>query len=65
MFPVRCMSCGKPIGQFWEKFDELTKHRSQKIKETLDSFGLKRYCCRQHFLGYVNLVDESAKLKKN
>lgn len=64
MFPVRCMSCGKPIGQLWEKFLEKTKNRTEKVKETLDELGVHRYCCRQQFMGHVDVVEQSAKFKK-
>ena len=65
MFPVRCASCGKPIGQLWEKFDEKTNKRTQNIKETLDELGVTRYCCRQHFMGFVDNTELLAKLKRN
>lgn len=65
LFPVRCMSCGKPIGQLWESFNEKTKNRTEKIKETLDELGVERYCCRQNFMGYVPVTEDAAKLKKS
>lgn len=64
LFPVRCMSCGKPIGQLWEQFKEKTKNRSEKVKETFDELGVERYCCRQHFLGHVELTEQAAKMNK-
>jgi DNA-directed RNA polymerase subunit N len=64
MFPVRCMSCGKPIGDLWEKFLEKTKNRTEKVKETLDELGVNKYCCRQQFMGHVDVVEQSAKFKK-
>jgi DNA-directed RNA polymerase subunit N len=65
MFPVRCTSCGKPIGQHWEVFLQKTKNRKENIKETLDELGVPRYCCRQNFLGHVDIIEEAAKLKKS
>lgn len=64
LFPVRCFSCGKPIGHLWEKFNLETKGRKENIKKALDDLGVSRYCCRQNFLGYVDLTDISSKLKK-
>lgn len=64
LFPVRCTSCGKPIGQLWEKFDQQTKGRTQNVKETLDELGVKRYCCRQQFMGYVDVTSTAAQLKR-
>jgi DNA-directed RNA polymerase subunit N len=55
--PVRCFTCNKIIGQYEERYTkELAK--GSDIKETLDSFGLKRYCCRRMFLGYVPVLDK-------
>ena len=65
MFPVRCNSCGKPIGQLWEKFLEKTKNRTVDVKEVLDELGVKRYCCRQQFMGHIDLIDDVAQLKRN
>jgi DNA-directed RNA polymerase subunit N len=63
IIPVRCFSCGKPIGQFWEKYKERTGG-GEDPKSVLDSFGLKRYCCRQVFLGHVDLIDTISRFKK-
>lgn len=65
MFPVRCMSCGKPIAQFWEPFLVKTKNRTEKVKETLDEMGVERYCCRQQFMGHVENTETLARLKRN
>lgn len=64
IIPVRCWSCGKPIGHLWEKFEEKTK-KGQDVKKVLDDLGLERYCCRQQLLGHVELIDTVAKFKKN
>jgi len=64
LFPVRCVSCGKPIGHLWDEFLEKTKNRTENVKETLDELGVERFCCRQTFLGYVEITEEAAKLKK-
>jgi DNA-directed RNA polymerase subunit N (RpoN/RPB10) len=58
------MSCGKPIGQLWAPFVEKTKDRTEKIKETFVELGVDRYCCQQNFLGHVELIEETAQLKK-
>ncbi|MBT7903342.1 DNA-directed RNA polymerase subunit N [Candidatus Woesearchaeota archaeon] len=63
LIPIRCWSCGKPIGQFWDEFKERTK-KGEEIKTVLDSFGLDRYCCRQQIMGNVDLIDTVAKFKK-
>jgi len=60
--PVRCFSCGKPIGHLWEEFQE--KIKSKDRGEVLDMLKMKRYCCRALFLGHVDLIDTSAQFKK-
>lgn len=64
IIPVRCMSCGKPIGHLWEEFKErVAKGEDRKI--VLDELGLERYCCRSVFLGHVDLIDIAAEFKKH
>jgi DNA-directed RNA polymerase subunit N (RpoN/RPB10) len=63
IIPVRCFSCGKPIGQLWEKYKERVNN-GEDPKEVMDELGLKRYCCRQIFLGHVDLIDTVSKYKK-
>ncbi|MFH1310943.1 MAG: DNA-directed RNA polymerase subunit N [Nanoarchaeota archaeon] len=63
IIPIRCFSCGKPIGQFW---DEYTKRVSEgeKPKKVLDDLGVERYCCRAMFLGQENYIELISKFKK-
>ena len=63
MIPIRCFSCNKPIGHLWEKYVEEVK-KGKKPKDVLDKLGLKKYCCRQIFLGHVDLIDTISKFKK-
>ena len=62
IIPVRCFSCGKPIGHLWETYKELIKNGKQP-KDALDELGLKRYCCRGLFLGHVDTIEEVSKFK--
>lgn len=63
IIPVRCFSCGKPIGQLWEEYNERLK-KKEESKKILDSLGLERYCCRGVFMGHVDLIDTAAQFKK-
>lgn len=63
IIPIRCFSCGKPIGHLWEEFKERSENGENK-KEILDSFKLDRYCCRAVFMGHVDLVDLAGEFKK-
>ncbi len=64
IIPVRCLSCGKPVGHLWESFKERVE-KGEDRKKVLDDLGLKRYCCRALFLGHVDLIDIVARFKKS
>ncbi|MCB9362201.1 DNA-directed RNA polymerase subunit N [Candidatus Woesearchaeota archaeon] len=64
MIPVRCFSCGKPVGHAWEEYKKRVAG-GENSKDVLDSLGFDRYCCRSVFLGHVDLADTAAKFKKN
>lgn len=63
IIPVRCFSCGKPVGQLWEEYVERTGN-GEDAKKVMDELGLKRFCCRALFLGHVDLIDIAAQFKK-
>lgn len=63
IIPIRCYSCGKPVGHLWETYNERVKKGESK-KEVMDDLGLKRYCCRTILLGHVDLIDIAAQFKK-
>jgi DNA-directed RNA polymerase subunit N len=63
MIPIRCFSCGKPVGHLWEKFKERVE-KGEERKKILDDLGLERYCCRALFMGHVDLIDTVARFKK-
>ena len=50
IIPIRCFSCGKPVGHLWEEYKEKVDKGEQPGK-VMDALGLERYCCRGLFLG--------------
>lgn len=63
IIPIRCMSCGKPVGHLWKKYnDEVAS--GKKPKEVMDALGLDRYCCRTLFLGHVDMIKRIGPFKK-
>jgi len=62
IIPVRCISCGKPIAQLWEQFNEKVAAGEDSGK-VLDELGLKRYCCRTLFLTHVDTHKQVGKYK--
>ena len=63
IIPIRCWTCGKPIAQLWETYQERLK-QGDSAKEIFDELGVERYCCRAMFLGQVDLLDTVAQFKK-
>ena len=64
IIPIRCVSCGKPVGHLWEAYQEKLKKGESK-KKAMDDLGLERYCCRALFMGHVELIDKVAAFKKH
>lgn len=62
IIPVRCFTCGKPIGHLYAEFKKRIS-AGEDGKKVFDSLGLKRYCCRQLFLGHVDLLKEVDQFK--
>jgi DNA-directed RNA polymerase subunit N len=56
------MSCGKPVGHLYEEYKKRTEAGEDRGK-VMDELGLKRFCCRQLFMGHVDLIKEIAQFK--
>lgn len=65
IIPVRCFSCGKPIGHLWEEYKKRVKKEGEDSKKVLDELGLERYCCRAIFLGQIDLIKLTGQYKKS
>ncbi|PIA14164.1 RNA polymerases I, II and III subunit Rpb10 [Coemansia reversa NRRL 1564] len=57
IIPVRCFSCGKVVGDKWEKYLMLLD-KELSDGEAMDAMGLKRYCCRRMVLTHVDLIEK-------
>jgi DNA-directed RNA polymerase subunit N len=62
LIPVRCFSCGKPIGHLWEDYKERVG-KGESAEKVMDKLGLERYCCRRMFLSHKDYIDEVVKYK--
>ncbi|MEF8848919.1 MAG: DNA-directed RNA polymerase subunit N [Candidatus Thermoplasmatota archaeon] len=70
MIPIRCFTCGKVLGDIYEKYKKRAEAYNQAIKEgkkpketpkeILDDLGVNRYCCRRMILTHVDLLEEAA-----
>jgi DNA-directed RNA polymerase subunit N (RpoN/RPB10) len=64
IIPIRCFSCGKPIGHLWEEFKQRVEE-GEKQQKVLDELGLERMCCRSMFLGQVDTLELVSQYKKS
>ncbi len=62
IIPIRCISCGKPVGGLYEKFKQRTTNGENPAK-VMDELGLERYCCRALFLTHVNVLGKIGKFR--
>jgi DNA-directed RNA polymerase subunit N len=63
IIPIRCMTCGKPLGHLWEKYEEQVG-KGTDPKKVLDLLGVERYCCRSLFLTHIDMIDKVGKFQK-
>ena len=63
IIPIRCLTCGKPVGHLWEDYQKEVS-KGKKPEEVLTKLDLERLCCRSLFLTHVDLVQRVAKFKK-
>ena len=56
IIPVRCFTCGKIIGNKYDRYLELLQSDYTE-GDALDAMGLKRYCCRRMLLTQIDLTE--------
>ena len=64
IIPVKCFSCGKPIGHLWEQFKKRTAE-GESAEKVLNDLGIEKMCCRAVFLGQTDLIELVGKFKKS
>ena len=57
LIPIRCFTCGKVIGNVWDKYLNLLDS-GKEIAEALDILGMRRYCCRRMLISHVDLIEK-------
>ncbi len=63
MIPVRCFSCGKVVGEYYEEFEKRTS-KGEPAEKIFKDLGIERYCCRRMLLSHVDLIDDIIKYSK-
>jgi len=62
IIPVRCITCGKVVGHLWAEYNKKVQAGEDPGK-VMTHLGLTRYCCRQLFMGHVDLLKEVSQFK--
>ncbi|EAL84632.1 DNA-directed RNA polymerase core subunit RPB10 [Aspergillus fumigatus Af293] len=57
IIPVRCFSCGKVVGDLWERYLQLLDDGIPD-GDAMDQLGCKRYCCRRMIMTHVDLIEK-------
>ncbi|CAI4218573.1 unnamed protein product [Parascedosporium putredinis] len=60
IIPVRCFSCGKVVGDLWERYLRFLDD-GLNDGEAMDRLGLNRYCCRRMVMTHVDLIEKLLK----
>ena len=60
IIPIRCFTCGKVVGNLWERYQALLD-QGTPIADALDQLRLERYCCRRMLMTHVNQIDQLLK----
>jgi DNA-directed RNA polymerase subunit N len=63
LIPIRCFTCGKPVGHLWEEYQKEVK-KGRNPKTVMDSLGVERYCCRSLFLTHVDITKRIGRFRK-
>ncbi|OAL65432.1 DNA-directed RNA polymerases N/8 kDa subunit superfamily protein [Trichophyton rubrum] len=59
IIPVRCFSCGKVVGDLWERYLRLLDEGvPDGGSDAMDQLGCKRYCCRRMLMTHVDLIEK-------
>ncbi|MBP1448990.1 MAG: DNA-directed RNA polymerase subunit N [Thermoproteus sp.] len=57
MAPIRCFTCGRPLGHLWEPLKRRILAGDEPNK-VLNELGISRYCCRRTLLAHVEWIDD-------
>ncbi|OCL00133.1 putative DNA-directed RNA polymerases I, II, and III subunit RPABC5 [Cenococcum geophilum 1.58] len=60
IIPIRCFSCGKVIGDLWERYLKLIDDGISD-GDAMDQLELRRYCCRRMVMTHVDLIEKLLK----
>jgi DNA-directed RNA polymerase subunit N len=61
MYPIRCFTCGAPIGDKFEKFKKLVDS-GMPVNKAFEELGITRYCCKRMLLTHVEYINDIVEL---
>lgn len=59
LLPVRCFTCGAPLGHLWDEFRRRVQAGENPAK-VLDDLGVRRYCCRSVMISSMSYIEDIA-----
>jgi len=62
IIPIRCVSCGKPLGNLWEKYEERIA-KGETSGKVLDDLKITRYCCRATIMTHKDAMKKVARFR--
>ena len=57
IFPVRCFTCNKVIGNKWYTYKKLQED-NMSIDDVFKELGVERSCCKRHFTTHIEIIDD-------
>lgn len=63
MRPVRCFSCGKPLADKYEEFEQRVGE-GEDPEDIFEDMNLERYCCRRMLLTSIDATEEMMKYER-
>ena len=55
LIPVRCFTCGFPVGAFWEAYTS-SVGRGENNDDTMERIGIHRYCCKRMLVTHTDVA---------
>ena len=60
--PVRCFTCGAPLGHLWDKYRERVA-KGEDPRRVLEDLGVRRYCCKRTLFSTVIYIEALARYR--
>lgn len=63
IFPVRCFTCNKVIGNKWYTYKKLLEkvddeNQDFSIDDVFKQLCVSKFCCKRHFTTHIEVIDD-------